>query len=51
LFFDGCGGHEHLLPALRLLAATHVAELQLRRIQSDEPAQRERFPRLSQRQS
>lgn len=43
LFFDGCPGHEQLLPALRVLAATHDATLQLRRIESDEHAQRERF--------
>jgi hypothetical protein len=43
LFFDGCPSHEQLLPTLRVLAATHDADLQLRRIESDKHAQQERF--------
>ena len=45
LYFDGCPNHEALLPRLReTLARTGVsAEIDLRRIASDEAAQRERF--------
>jgi hypothetical protein len=45
LYFDGCPNHEALLPRLReILARTGVsAEIDLRRIASDEAAQRERF--------
>jgi hypothetical protein len=45
LYFDGCPNHEALLPRLReILARTGVsAEIALRRIASDEAAQRERF--------
>ena len=45
LYFDGCPGHEALLPRLReILARTGVStEIDLRRIENDELAQRERF--------
>jgi hypothetical protein len=45
LYFDGCRNHEALLPRLReILARTGVsAEIDLRRIASDDAAQRERF--------
>jgi len=45
LYFDGCPNHEALLPRMReILARTGVsAEIDLRRIASDEAAQRERF--------
>ena len=45
LFFDGCPNHEALLPRLRaLLAADGVADpIQLRRVEDEEAAERERF--------
>ena len=45
LYFDGCPNHEALLPRLHeILARTGVsAEIDLRRIASDDAAQRERF--------
>jgi hypothetical protein len=45
LYFDGCPNHEVLLPRLdEILARTGVsAEIDLRRIASDDAAQRERF--------
>lgn len=45
LYFDGCPGHEALLPRLRdLLAQAGVeTEVTLRRIDSAEAAERERF--------
>src|SRR4051794_19776661 len=44
-YFDGCPSHEALLPRLReLLARAGVdAQVQLRRVESVEAAQRERF--------
>ena len=45
LYFDGCPNHDALLPRLHeILALTgSSAEIHLRRIASDEAAQRERF--------
>jgi hypothetical protein len=45
LYFDGCPNHEALLPRLReLLASAGLpADIELRRIDSDETAERERF--------
>jgi hypothetical protein len=43
LYFDGCPGHERLLPSLRALADAHGVALQLRSIESIEDAEREGF--------
>ena len=43
LYFDGCPSYERLLPALRTLAEQHGAELRLRRVETPEAAERERF--------
>ena len=45
LYFDGCPNHETLVPKLRaILAAEGVAEeVELRRVESLEAAERERF--------
>lgn len=44
LYFDGCPSYEELLPRLRSLTARHGAdELELRRIESSEAAERARF--------
>jgi hypothetical protein len=43
VYFDGCPGHERLLPSLRELADRHGAELEHRHIQTVEQAERERF--------
>jgi hypothetical protein len=43
LYFDGCPNHEQLLPTVARLAAQSGAELRLRRIESPEAAERERF--------
>lgn len=45
LYFDGCPNHETLVPHLRsLLRHAGVAEaIQLRRVEDDDDAQRERF--------
>jgi DNA-binding transcriptional ArsR family regulator len=43
LYFDGCPGHEPLLPSLRELAAGHGAELEHRHIQTLEEAEQARF--------
>jgi hypothetical protein len=45
LYFDGCPSHEALLPRLReLMAEVGVdAPVELKRVTSDEGAQRERF--------
>ena len=43
LFFDGCPGCEEVLPRLERLAATASARLTLRRVETPEAAQRERF--------
>ena len=45
LYFDGCPGHERLLPRLQaLMAHTGVhADVQLRRVESPEAAEAERF--------
>ena len=45
LYFDGCPNHESLLPHLRELLAQAGAdtEIELRRIESPEAAERERF--------
>jgi hypothetical protein len=45
LYFDGCPSHEALLPHLRDLAsrATSPVEIELRRIETVEAAERERF--------
>jgi hypothetical protein len=43
LFFDGCPGHERLLPRLRELADRAGAELVLCPVEAPEAAQTERF--------
>jgi len=45
LYFDGCPNHEALLPRLRSLIADEGADAQveLRRVESVEAAERERF--------
>lgn len=43
LYFDGCPGHERLLPLLRGLAGEAGAELTLRRVETPEHAEQERF--------
>jgi hypothetical protein len=43
LYFDGCPSHEQLLPIVAQLAAQSGAELRLRRVESPEAAERERF--------
>ena len=43
LYFDGCPGHEALVPRLRELLSAADADLELRRIGSPEDAARERF--------
>ena len=43
LYFDGCPNHEQLLPTVARLAAQSHAELRLRRVESPEAAERERF--------
>jgi len=43
LYFDGCPGHERLLPVLRELAAEHGLQLTQRRIDSSEHALQARF--------
>ena len=43
LYFDGCPGHEQLLPTIAQLAVQSGAELRLRRVESPEAAERERF--------
>ena len=43
LFFDGCPSHERLVPVVRELAASTGTELVLRRIETPEQAERERF--------
>ena len=43
LFFDGCPSHERLLPRVRELAEKAGAELVLRRVETPEEAERERF--------
>jgi hypothetical protein len=43
LFFDGCPSHERLLPIVRELAASADIDLVLRRIDTPDEAERERF--------
>jgi hypothetical protein len=45
LYFDGCPSHEALLPRLRglLLSLGAPTDLELRRVESAEAAERERF--------
>jgi hypothetical protein len=43
LYFDGCPSHERLLPTVRRLADDADAELVLRRVETPEDAQAERF--------
>lgn len=43
LYFDGCPGHERLTPVVRRLARAAGAELVLRRVDTQEAAQAERF--------
>jgi hypothetical protein len=43
VFFDGCPSHEQLLPRLRELAAEAGAEVILRRVETPQEAERERF--------
>ena len=43
LYFDGCPGHEQILPRLRRLARHHGARVVLRPVDTPEDAERERF--------
>jgi len=43
VFFEGCPSHERLLPRLRELAAEAGAELVLRRVETPQEAERDRF--------
>jgi len=43
LYFDGCPNHERLLPRLRELVRAHGQTLELRRIETAEQAECERF--------
>ena len=43
LYFDGCPGHERLLPSLRALAGEHGVELRMRSIETVADAEREGF--------
>lgn len=43
LYFDGCPGHEQLMPAIRTLAEQHGADLEEIRITGTEHAEAERF--------
>jgi hypothetical protein len=43
LYFDGCPSHERLLPVVEQLAAETGAMLQVRRVESPEVAESERF--------
>jgi hypothetical protein len=43
LYFDGCPSYERLLPTVQRLAERAGAEVQLRRVESPEEAERERF--------
>jgi hypothetical protein len=43
LYVDGCPGHERLLPVVRRLAQAAGAELALRRIDTPDAAEAERF--------
>lgn len=43
LFFDGCPNHDQLLPRIRGLAEAAGADVILRRVESPEAAQAERF--------
>ena len=43
LYFDGCPSHERLLPTVEQLAAHNGAQLELRRVETPEAAEHERF--------
>ena len=43
LYFDGCPSHEQLLPTVEQLADQNGAALQLRRVETPEAAESERF--------
>jgi hypothetical protein len=43
LYFDGCPSHERLLPTVERIAAENGARLELRRVETPEAAERERF--------
>ena len=43
LYFDGCPSHDRLLPSLRELAVAYGVELEQRRVESTEHAEREGF--------
>lgn len=43
LYFDGCPGHERLLPLVHGLAGEAGAEVVLRRVETPEEAEHERF--------
>jgi hypothetical protein len=43
LYFDGCPSHEQLLPTVEQLADQNRAELQLRRVETPEAAESQRF--------
>jgi hypothetical protein len=46
LYFDGCPSEARLLPTLEQVAAHSGAELRVRRIETPEAAERERFSAL-----
>jgi len=43
LYFDGCPGHERVLPLVRRLAGQAGAKVALRRVETPEDADAERF--------
>lgn len=43
LYFDGCPGHQRMLPQVRRLAAEVGADIELRRVDTPEAAEAERF--------
>jgi hypothetical protein len=43
LYFDGCPGHEQLLPTVEQIAAQNGTQLELRRVETPEAAESERF--------
>lgn len=43
LYFDGCPSHERLLPIVERIAAESGAQLELRRVETPQAAERERF--------
>jgi hypothetical protein len=43
LYFEGCPGHEQLLPTLREVASEHGVEVSQRRVETAEDAEHTRF--------